>query len=305
MKVVYLSGGVGGARLLEGLARAVPPGSLTAIVNVGDDFHHWGLRVCPDLDTVLYTLAGLSDPQRGWGLRKETFRTLAAVQRFGGDDWFRLGDSDLATHLMRTEWLARGETLTAVTSRLARALGVTVAVLPMSDGRFETHIETVQDGTLSFQDWLVRRGGLPAVAQVLFRGEAAASPEVASALRQADLILIGPSNPYVSIDPILTLPGVREGLAGKKLVAVSPIVGGRAIKGPLPAMIEALAHRPASAGAVAAHYGELLGGFVVEDGDETTVDGVPCLPARTVMRTRQDRLQLARTVLSFAERMCC
>jgi len=305
MNVVYLSGGVGGARLLEGLARAVPVASLTAIVNVGDDFNHWGLRICPDLDTVLYTLAGLSDPQRGWGLRKETFRTLAAVQRFGGDDWFRLGDTDLATHLMRTEWLARGETLTAVTSRLARALGVPVAVLPMSDGQFETHIETVEDGTLSFQDWLVRRAALPAVARVLFRGDAAASAEVVRALDQADLIVIGPSNPYVSIDPILALPGVREGLSGKRVVAVSPIVAGRAIKGPLPGMIEALAHRPPSAGAVAAHYGELLGGFVVEDGDEVTVQVVPCLATRTVMKTRQDRLLLARTVLSFAERMCC
>jgi LPPG:FO 2-phospho-L-lactate transferase len=305
MNVVYLSGGVGGARLLEGLSRAVPAASLTAIVNVGDDFSHWGLRICPDLDTVLYTLAGLADPQRGWGLRKETFRTLAAVQRFGGEDWFRLGDGDLATHLMRTQWLGRGETLTTVTSRLARALGVPVAVLPMTDGRFETHIQTVDDGTLSFQDWLVRRGGVPAVARVLFRGEAAASEEVVKALLRAELIVIGPSNPYVSIDPILTLPGVREGLSGKPVVAVSPIVDGRAIKGPLPAMIEALAHRPASAGAVAAHYGELLGGFVVEDGDEVTVQGVPCLPARTVMKTRQDRLQLARAVLSFAERMCC
>jgi LPPG:FO 2-phospho-L-lactate transferase len=305
MNVVYLSGGVGGARLLEGLARTVPAASLTAIVNTGDDFNHWGLRICPDLDTVLYTLAGLSDPQRGWGLRKETFRTLAAVQRLGGEDWFRLGDTDLATHVMRTEWLARGETLTTVTSRLSRALGVPVAVLPMSDGRFETHIETFGDGTLSFQDWLVRREGLPSVARVLFQGEAAASPEVVRALEQADLIVIGPSNPYVSIDPILALPGVREGLSGKRVVAVSPIVDGRAIKGPLPAMIEALAHRPASAGAVAAHYGELLAGFVVEDGDEVTVHAVPCLATRTVMKTRQDRLQLARTVLSFAERLCC
>jgi len=305
MNVAYLSGGVGGARLLEGLARALPAASLTAIVNVGDDFSHWSLRICPDLDTVLYTLAGLSDPQRGWGLRKETFRTLAAVQRFGGEDWFRLGDTDLATHLMRTEWLAQGETLTAVTSRLASALGVAVAVLPMSDGRFETHIETVHDGTLSFQDWLVRRNGLPAVARVLFRGEAAASPEVIRALGEADAIVVGPSNPYVSIDPILALPGVRQGLSGKKVLAVSPIVDGRAIKGPLPAMIEALAHRPASAGAVAAHYGGLLSGFVVEHGDEVTVHDVPCLPTRTVMKTRQDRLQLARTVLSFAERMCC
>jgi LPPG:FO 2-phospho-L-lactate transferase len=305
MKVVYLSGGVGGARLLDGLARAVPALSLTAIVNVGDDFSHWGLRICPDLDTVLYTLAGLSDPQRGWGLRKETFRTLAAVQRLGGEDWFRLGDTDLATHLMRTKWLASGETLTAVTSRLALALDVPVAVLPASDGRFETHIETVEEGTLSFQDWLVRRGGLPAVARVLFQGDATASPQVLRALGQADLIVIGPSNPYVSIDPILTLPGVREGLLGKPVVAVSPIVDGRSIKGPLPGMIEALAQRPPSAGAVAAHYGELLGGFVVEQGDEATVLDVPCLPTSTVMKTRHDRLQLARTVLSFAEQLCC
>jgi LPPG:FO 2-phospho-L-lactate transferase len=304
MNVVYLSGGIGGARLLDGLARALPAGSLRAIVNIGDDFEHWGLRICPDLDTVLYTLADVGDPQRGWGLRKETFRALSWVGRYGGEDWFGLGDGDLATHLMRTLWLARGETLTAVTARFASALRVECEVLPMSDGRFETVIETLTEGTLSFQDWLVRHQGNPKVARVLFRGDGAATPQVLQALEAADIVVIGPSNPYVSIDPILALGGIRERLAQVAVLAVSPIVGGRAIKGPLPSMIETLARRAPSAGAVAAHYGGLLRGFVVEHGDESSVQQVQCVATRTVMRTRKDRLHLAKEVLSFAERLC-
>lgn len=302
MNVVYLSGGIGGARLLDGLARAMPPESLTAIVNVGDDFDHWRLRICPDLDTVLYTLSGFGDPKRGWGLRKETFRALEWVQRYGGEDWFALGDADLATHLMRTTWLAQGVSLTSVTERLAHALEVRCRVLPASDQRQETLIETRSEGTLSFQDWLVRRHGEPVVEKVTFQGEARPSAQVLAALERADLVIIGPSNPYVSIDPILALPGVRELAAQRPVVAVSPIVGGRSIKGPLPAMIESLAGRPPSAGAVAAHYGGLLRGFVVEHGDEATVQDVPCLPTRTVMQTGQHRLQLARAVLAFAQR---
>lgn len=304
MKVVYLSGGVGGARLLDGLAHVLPAAALTAVVNVGDDFDHWQLRICPDLDTVLYTLSGFGDPKRGWGLRKETFRALEWVQRYGGEDWFALGDADLALHLMRTNWLAQGVTLTEVTERLARALEVGTRVLPMSDQRLETQIETAHEGTLSFQDWLVRRGGAPTVRRVWFRGQARPSAHVLAAFEQAQLVIIGPSNPYVSIDPILTLPGLRERVEGRPVIAVSPIVGGRAIKGPLGAMIESLTGKQPSAAAIADHYGALLRGFVLERGDEPETAELPCLATRTVMRTRQHRLQLAREVLAFGERLC-
>jgi LPPG:FO 2-phospho-L-lactate transferase len=303
-RVVYLSGGVGGARLLEGLAQVLPPASLTTIVNVGDDFEHFGLYICPDLDTVLYTLAGLSDTKRGWGLRGESFRALELVKRYGGDAWFQLGDRDLATHLMRTQWLAEGQTLTAVTARLAVALGVEHALLPMSDAPLRTQIETTNEGTLGFQHWLVRRRGEPSVTRVRFEGQAQATPEVLAAIDAADLAVIGPSNPYVSVDPILSLAGVRERLAHRPVVAVSPIVGGRAIKGPLAEMIPALAQQQASAFAIAAHYGTLLKGLVLERGDERAGSELPLLATRTVMRTRRDRTRLARELLAFAETLC-
>jgi LPPG:FO 2-phospho-L-lactate transferase len=303
-RIVYLSGGVGGARLLDGLAQTVAPESLTAIVNVGDDFEHWGLYICPDLDTVLYTLSGLGDARRGWGLRGDGFRALEMVRRYGGEDWFALGDKDLALHLMRTRWLREGATLTAVTARLGEALGIGCRLLPMSDQRLSIEIETERVGVLGFQHWLVRRRGEPAVRRVLLRGDAQPTAAVLSALDAAELIVIGPSNPYVSIDPILSLPLVRERVARKPVVAVSPIVGGRAVKGPLAEMIPALAGRPASAAAIAAHYGELLAGFVVEHGDEVEVPGLAVLPAHTVMKTPADRRALARTVLEFAEARC-
>ncbi len=303
-RVAYLSGGVGGARLLQGMARLLPPRALSAIVNVGDDLEHFGLYVCPDLDTVLYTLSGLADLRRGWGLRGETFHALQRVVRYGGEGWFQLGDRDLATHLMRTQWLAQGQRLTEVTARLSHALGVEHPVLPMSDEPLRTEIETRDEGVLPFQHWLVRRRAEPQVAAVRFRGTARPTAEVLQALRDAELVVIGPSNPYVSIDPILSLPGVREALPGKTVVAVSPIVGGRAVKGPLGEMIPALSGRAASAAAIAAHYAPLLSGLVVERGDEGGVQGVPALAAHSVMRDAADRMRLARAVLSFAETLC-
>jgi LPPG:FO 2-phospho-L-lactate transferase len=302
--VVYLSGGVGGARLLDGMARVLPAETLTAIVNVGDDLEHWGLYVCPDIDTVLYTLADLGDSQRGWGLRDESFRALEAVRRYGGSDWFQLGDRDLGTHLMRTQWLREGARLTEVTARLATALGIGCRVLPMSDDRLATCIETASEGVLAFQDWLVRRRAEPPVRRVLLRGDARPSAEVLTAIDHADLVVIGPSNPYVSVDPILALPGLRNRLARKKVVAVSPIVGGRAVKGPLAEMIPALSGRAASAGAIAEHYHGLLAGLVVERGDESSVRGVAVLPTNTVMKTARHRSELAAQVLAFAEELC-
>ncbi|HEX8795786.1 MAG TPA: 2-phospho-L-lactate transferase CofD family protein, partial [Polyangiaceae bacterium] len=205
MKVVALSGGVGGARLLDGLARALPPEALTAIVNTGDDFVHLGLNVSPDVDTVMYTLAGLSHEERGWGLAEESFAGLSMVKRYGGPDWFALGDRDLATHLLRTEALRAGEPLSAVTSRLCKALGVEQRILPMSDRPVVTLIETEKDGTLPFQQWFVRRRAEPRVRRVRFEGDLVPAPGVIETIDACDLVVVGPSNPYVSVDPILAL----------------------------------------------------------------------------------------------------
>lgn len=297
--VVALCGGVGGARLADGLAAVLPPDALTLIVNTGDDFEHWGLRIAPDLDTVMYTLAGVAPIERGWGLVDETFRAHAAVARLGGPAWFQLGDTDLGTHLVRTEALRSGDTLSQVTDRLRRALGVGPRLLPMADGPRPTTLET-PDGTLSFQDWLVRERGLPPVDAVRFGGAPEPAPGVLDAIAAADLVVIGPSNPYVSIDPILALAGVREALARRPVVALSPIVAGRAVKGPLAEMIPRLASEPASAGAIRRHYGALLDAMVVESGDEALVTDIPVLSAQTVMGDRADRARLARELLDFA-----
>lgn len=311
-RVVALSGGVGGARLLDGLHQLVGDGigELTAIVNTGDDFVHWGLHISPDLDTVMYTLSGLANEARGWGLNDESFGALEMVRRYGGEAWFSLGDRDLATHLLRTQALGRGETLSAVTARFNAALGVRARVLPMADGPCRTMIdlESAEDPhgptiTRSFQDWFVRLRAEPAVRRVWFEGSPQPAPGVLAALEAADLILIGPSNPYVSIDPILSLDGVRAALGRRRAVALSPIVGGRAVKGPLAEMIPRLGARPPSAAAIAGHYGDLLAGLVVERGDETElkVYGLPVHATATVMSDRADRRRLARELLRFAD----
>jgi LPPG:FO 2-phospho-L-lactate transferase len=294
MKVLALSGGVGGAKLVDGLAQVLAPDDLTVLVNTGDDFVHWGLTICPDLDTVMYTLAGLAHPEQGWGLAGETFATLAMVERLGGPAWFRLGDRDLGTHLVRSARLAAGDSLTAITRDLCRALGVGPRVLPMCDTPRPTRLDT-DAGTLDFQEWLVRRRGAPVVSRVWWEGPTAPAPGVIDAIDAADVVIFGPSNPYVSIDPILALDGVREALARRPVVAVSPIVGGRAVKGPLGAMIGPLAGTLPGAAAIAAHYGTLLRGFVIETGDSAPGN---LLHTSTVMG---DRAKLAREVLAFAE----
>ena len=299
MKVVALSGGVGGARLLHGLAGVLPSGSLTAIVNTGDDFVHLGMYVSPDLDTVMYTLAGLAHEERGWGLAEETFAGLAMVKRYGGPDWFGLGDRDLATHLLRSEALRAGEPLSAITARLCRALKIEHPILPMSDAPVRTMIETTDEGTMPFQQWFVRRRAEPPVRAVHFEGGRTPARGAVEAIDACDVVVVGPSNPYVSIDPILCLDGMRETIARKPVVALSPIVGGAAIKGPLASMIRELTGEAASAGAVARHYRGLLRAIVVERGDEATVAAIPVLGSSTVMRSRDDRLRLAREVLAF------
>jgi LPPG:FO 2-phospho-L-lactate transferase len=298
--VVYLSGGVGGARLAHGIAKAVDAEHLAIVVNVGDDFTHWGLSISPDLDTVMYTLADLADVERGWGLQDETFHALSMMQRYDAETWFQLGDRDLATHVLRSRWLREGLTLTKVTARLCHALGIAPRVLPASDTPCATMIDTA-GGTLTFQDWLVRDRARADVKRVWSRGEPRPSPALLEALDRADTVIIGPSNPYVSIDPILRVPGVRERVAARRTVAVSPIVHGKAVKGPLARMLQTLAGAEPSAAAVAQHYGTLLSGIFVESGDEAAIHDVAVGAGGTVMQTRAQSLSLAHEVLAFAD----
>ena len=269
--IVALAGGVGGARLALGLSLALPPGALTVIVNTADDFEHMGLEISPDLDTVMYTLAGLDNPETGWGQREETWSFMAATARLGGETWFRLGDRDLATHIERTRRRRAGETLSEVTSAMSRALGIASAIVPMSDERVRTFVETDQ-GVLAFQEYFVRRRCEPRVRGLRFDGAASARPAagVIEALSNPKLqaIVICPSNPYVSIDPILAVPGLRHALENRRapLVAVSPIVGGKAIKGPAAKMMAELGADVSALG-IAKHYRGLIDGLVIDDAD--------------------------------------
>lgn len=300
-RVVALAGGIGGARLVDGLAATLGPDELTIIVNTGDDFEHLGLFVSPDVDTVTYTLAGLSDRERGWGLAGETFRALEGVRALSGPTWFQLGDRDLGTHLVRTDRRRRGERLTHITAAIATSLGVHHRILPMSDSPRPTRLRTVDGEWLDFQDWLVARRGEPRVTALDYEGSRLPTPEVLGALSEADLVVIAPSNPYVSIDPILTLEGVRSRVEARPTIAVSPIVRGRAVKGPLASMLRDVGGMEPSAGAVVAHYRGLLGAIVVESGDEPGL-GIPTLATSTVMGARDDRARLSRELLDFAQR---
>jgi LPPG:FO 2-phospho-L-lactate transferase len=301
--VVALSGGVGGARLLHGLSRVLEPEALTAVVNTGDDFEHWGLSISPDLDTVMYTLADLAPEERGWGLSEESFHALEMIRRYGGEDWFALGDRDLATHLVRSEALRRGEPLSAITRRMNAALGVRCSVLPMADAPCRTIVHTTTHGPLPFQTWFVRHRAEPPVKRVEFEGSPPPAPGVIEAIARAEVVIIGPSNPYVSIDPIFSLPGVREAVFSRPVVAVSPIVHGEAVKGPLARMIVDLAGESAGPAALVRHYGPRLRGIVVERGDEASVGGIPVRAADTIMKTRADSARLAREVLAFAQEL--
>ncbi len=298
LRVVALSGGVGGARLVDGLAAVLPPEALTVVVNTGDDFRHWGLWISPDLDTVMYTLAGLADRERGWGLTGESFRTLEAVASLGGAAWFQLGDRDLATHILRTERLLEGQSLSEVTASLCRALGIGPKVLPMADEPQPTWIECDQ-GCLSFQDWLVGQRGQPRVNEVLFEGSAVPAPGVVEAIRDADLVVLPPSNPYVSLDPILALEGVSEAVRQRPVVWVSPLVHGRAVKGPLAEMVFALEDLPPGPGPLLTRYEDFVDGAVVERGDGSGLTP-PILETATVMGDREERARLAEEILVFA-----
>lgn len=302
MNIVALAGGVGGAKLAHGLAQTHPADALTILVNTGDDFEHLGLHIAPDLDTVMYTLAGLANPETGWGQSGETWNFLDALGRLGAPTWFRLGDRDLATHVERTRRLRAGEALTHVTAALNAALGVHPAVLPMSDHPVRTWLDT-DEGPLAFQEYFVHRRCQPRVRAVRFVGAEAARPTPAAlgALAAAQVVVICPSNPFLSIDPILAVPGLRAALRGKPVVAVSPIVGGQALKGPAAKMLAELG-QAASALAVARHYGDLLQGFVLDEVDRELAPSfdLPVHVTDTVMHTNLDRARLAREVTAFA-----
>jgi LPPG:FO 2-phospho-L-lactate transferase len=291
-----LAGGVGGARLVDGLDRALPEGALRVIANTGDDFEHWGLHISPDLDTIMYTLAGLSPEDRGWGIDGDTFHVLDEARRRGLDDWFQLGDRDLVTHLARTAALARGESLTRVTRSLCRGLGVDRVILPMTDTPRPTTVVTAEGLELAFQQWLVRARAAPAVKALRYGGDGRASSQALDALAAADLIVICPSNPYVSIDPILTLARVRDALEQTLVVAVSPILAGRAVKGPLATMIPQLSGKPASAEVVAEHYGHLLDAYFVHPGDGFEAP-FPVIETNILLQAREDRVLFARELL--------
>jgi LPPG:FO 2-phospho-L-lactate transferase len=271
---------------------------VTAIGNVGDDLELWGLHVSPDLDTILYTLAGLLDEERGWGVRDETYSALAAAERLGEEAWFTLGDRDLGLHLVRTGLLEAGEPLSSVTRRLADSLGIAVTLLPATDDRLRTKIQ-IADGELDFQEWFVRRGHADRVLGVRFEGAEAArpAPGVLQTIAAADLVVVAPSNPFVSIRPILAVPGIEESLRGKRVAAVSPLVGGRALRGPLAEMMASLGHEP-DAGGVRALYGDLVSVFVLDRADEKLRDAIPgAVVCDTVMVAPERREEIGRGLL--------
>lgn len=303
VNVVVLAGGVGGAKLVEGFAQVIPAGNLSAIVNTGDDFRHMGLALCPDLDTVMYTLAGEANVETGWGRRDETWRTIEEVERLGGPSWFRLGDLDLATHLVRTALLESGLSLTEATEHLGRRLGLVHMILPMSDDPAPTMIDS-DEGSLSFQDWFVKKSWQPVVRKIQLPVDVRATRTVLWALERADVVVLAPSNPFVSIDPILNVYPIRAMIADLPdlVVAVSPIVGGDAVKGPAAKMMRemGLSVTPQT---VADHYDDLIDLFVYDQLDEGTVDASKAgdrayLCTDTLMPHRTARKRLAQEILN-------
>lgn len=310
MKIVAIAGGVGGAKLADGLAQIVDPRDFTVIVNTGDDFEHCGLRICPDLDTVCYTLAGLANPVTGWGRNDETWVFFENLKRLGGPDWFRLGDQDLATHIERTNRLRKGETLSEITAQFCSAWGVTATVLPMTDDEVATWVKTEHSGLLPFQEYFVKNACQPKVTGFDFRGaeNALPAPGVVEAIEAADEIVICPSNPWVSIGPVIAIPAVRKALEEKPCIAaVSPIIGGQAVKGPAAKMYAELGITP-SALEVARHYSSWVHGIVIDEIDRDQREdiqqlGLQVLTEHTLMQNRQDRAVLAGKVLDFCTQM--
>ena len=307
-KVLALAGGVGGAKLALGLARILPPEQLTVAVNTGDDDCFHGLHISPDLDTMLYTLAGLSNPQTGWGLAGDTFHGLAMLARYGADTWFNLGDRDLATHIRRTQRLREGATLSAVTAELSHSLGVRHRIIPMSDDPVRTFLET-DAGELAMQDYFVRQRSQPAVSAVHYRGaeRAKPAPGFMAALTDADLVVLCPSNPLLSLGPMLAVPGVRESLVALPSscvrVAVSPLVGGAAVSGPAARIMAGLGYAATAAG-VARLYQGLCDFFLIDEKDAALAPAIAELGMRPViapivMATERDKIALAELILNL------
>lgn len=304
--IIALSGGVGGAKLALGLSRILPPEDLLVVVNTGDDFEHLGLSISPDIDTVTYTLAGLANRELGWGRHDETWSFMETMEALGGDTWFRLGDRDVALHAVRTMRLRAGESLSAVTADICKRLGIGPAVIPMTDDRVRTRLLT-DAGWLDFQDYFVNRRCEPVVKELAFEGAATATPHPTfmAALGDPKLqgVVICPSNPFISVEPILAIPGVRAALAACKapVIAVSPIIAGRAVKGPTAKMMTELGLDP-SAGSVAHRYADLLDGYVIDHADMAEVVSIDARVtlAQTMMTTIEDRVALARIVLDAA-----
>ena len=312
ISTIALSGGVGGAKLALGLCHAMPPEELLVVANTGDDFEHFGLTICPDIDTLTYTLAGLNNQEMGWGRVGETDTFMKTLATLGGETWFFLGDGDLALHVERTRRLNSGEALSAITADVARRWGIAAHIAPMSDHPVRTIVET-PTGPLAFQHYFVRDKCKPEVTGFRFdRAEdAQANGDFLAAVTSPELgaIVICPSNPFISIEPIFSVPGVRDALTTRQvpLIAISPIVGGQAIKGPTAKMMRELG-MPTTAAAVAAHYGDLLDGFVVDNADAAAADaiaetGVEVRVTNTVMQSLEDRVALARDVLAFARQL--
>jgi len=306
-KVVVLTGGVGGAKLVLGLTQVVVPDRITAIVNTGDDFRHLGLWISPDIDTLLYTLAGKANAEHGWGRAGETWGFMAALRSLGAEDWFLLGDADLALHVLRSARLASGATLSVISRDIARAWGLAVSLLPMSDDPVATHLST-NDGELPFQRYFVERRCAPAVNAIRFEGAAAAlpAPGVVEAIQGADTraVLIAPSNPFLSIDPILAIPGIRTALmnATAPVVAVAPIVGGKAVKGPTAKLMVELGI-PVTPRAIADHYRGVIDGLLVDERDGPEDVGIPMASADTLMVSLTDRARVASAALALADRI--
>ncbi|GAB4450917.1 MAG: 2-phospho-L-lactate transferase [Anaerolineae bacterium] len=306
--VVALAGGVGGAKLAHGLALLLPPERLTVIVNTGDDFEHLGLHISPDLDTVMYTLAGVANPATGWGVKDESWGMMAAMARYSGPTWFQLGDRDLATHLLRSKWLRDGYPYNYVTTELCRRLGVRCTVLPMSEQPLRTILQTDQ-GELPFQEYFVKLQWQPVVRAIRFDGADTTQPsrEVISAVRNADAIIFCPSNPLLSIDPILAMPSLRRIIAASRAprIAVSPIIKGEALKGPAAKLMQELGLEVSPLG-VARHLHDVLSGFVLDHLDEAQQNsitdlGLRTLVTNTIMADIEGRKRLAQAVLEFAK----
>ncbi|MEQ8674978.1 MAG: 2-phospho-L-lactate transferase [Aggregatilineales bacterium] len=309
-KVVLLVGGVGGAKLAYGLYRVMPPEDLTIIVNTGDDFWHYGLRICPDLDTVMYTLAELVDKTNGWGVAGDTRNMIEGLRHFGETPWFGLGDKDLATHLLRTQMWHSGETLTKITRRLTSSLHISCTILPMTDTPVATIFNTVEAGELPFQEYFVKHRWQPTVTSLRFDDieNAVVSTSVRSAIENADTIIIGPSNPWLSVDPILNIPEMRDLIVARDVprIAVTPIIAGDAVKGPAAKLMREWGY-PVSAERVAQHYGDVINGFIhdVADADfdtaKLTDSVVHSVAMDTMMTTYEKREQLARQILKWTE----